>query len=128
MKIYLLSIISLSVLSSCSKDPQVTQQRAGDTEPSIVSVKFSPVSAGGSFSVKFDVNLNIPDTSSIKEVNLYRLPNMKVWYVAAPETKSYIMYDHVIDTYPTYPSNTFYQFEFVMKSGAIILKDKFQVY
>lgn len=128
MKIYLLAIISLAFLSSCKKDQLEASQQPNSNEPSIASVKFSPVSAGGSYSVKFDVNLYIRDTSIVKEVNLYRVPSIKVWYVSSPESKRYIMYDHTVDVYPTFSTNTFYQFEFVMKSGAKILKDKFQVY
>ena len=122
--IFFSAIISLFSCFSCKKSPGFDQSPSG--KPSVFSVSFSPVFAGGSESVKFDVTLNI--VGEVAEVNLYRLPSLKVWTVTNPVTKSYIMYDHTSATFPTWASSTFYQFEFVMKSGEKILLDKFQVY
>lgn len=114
-------------LISCSKEA-TTSNRSATIPPAVASVTFAPAYAGGSVSVKFTATLAIPVPAEVVAVNLYRMPNLLLQTINKPESKTYTLYDHLVDVYPTYPQSIFYQFEIVMASGEKILAPKFQVY
>lgn len=124
MKPFLFAIVLFLIVPGCSKN---TDRLNDSQKPSVASVLFSPVYAGSNASVKFDVDLNIPDSNIVLRVRLFRLPSLEVWKVEKPKTGNYIMYDHVGD-YPLYNAFAYYQFEFDLTDGSKILPDKFQVY
>lgn len=117
-------LLATTLLFSCKKD-EVPEQRV--SEPTVTSVTFYPASAGANISVGFTVNISV-DAGSISKVTLYREPNKEVWNVDNPETGTYKMYDHSIDTYPTVNSNAKYYFVFTKKNGGTVSTTPFQVY
>jgi len=64
----------------------------------------------------------------VKKFSIYRVPAVEVWYQDNPQSKAYVMYDHVIDDYPTYSQNVWYYFVWEMADGTQTILNKFQVY
>lgn len=124
-------LAALVLVTSCTKNSeqlrQDTQPSVAGQQPTVMSYSFSRVTSGSNESVKFNVALSVPDTSIVKRFVVYRMPTTMVWYVNAPRTQSYAMYDHLGD-YPTYSENVWYYFVWEMKSGETIILNKFQVY
>lgn len=111
------------ILASCSK-------KASDTnEPPkaayVTGVTWSPVYAGASMSIAFSVNMVI--VSPVTKVNLYNAQRLAS-ELKNPQTKTYTMYDHAVQSMPTYPAHQMYHFEFIMADGTKILTEPFQVY
>lgn len=118
----LLIIAALITLASCSKEKIETPAQQAD----VTNVTFGPAYAGANLSIKFRITLNIK--GSVKRAMLNRIPFRMVWYINSPESQTYTMYDHMVDTYPTYPQQRFYQVVFEMQDGSTISCKPFQVY
>lgn len=121
MKALLISFLVVTLIS-CSKEEAA--RPAG--EPSVTNISFAPIYSGSNVSVKFDVTFNIP--VGVKRVNLYRVPGVLVDYELNPESKSYVMYDHVIGDYPKFAEQVYYQFEFTLDNDSKVMGESFQVY
>lgn len=126
MKKLILYAALVLVTASCTKNSEQLAQNTTQESPSVTSYSFSRVSAGSNESVRFNVVLNVP--SPVKKFSIYRVPAVEVWYVDNPESKAYVMYDHIITDYPTYGQNVWYYFVWTHNDGTQTILNKFQVY
>lgn len=125
MKLILTALIFLLV--SCSKQSLDSLQSNQDAAPTIENMTFSPAYAGSNMSIKFTFTLNV--TTPIQKITLIRTNGLlRLWYKNDPQTGPVTTYDHMVDTWPTYPQSAFYFFEFIMADGSKILTEPFQVY
>lgn len=121
-------LLFTAILSSCNKQDSFgsTQSTTTTVDPSVTSWKAYPVYTGATQHIGFDVVLDVP-ASNVKRVVLYMNPSYLRWYVDAPKSGKYIMYDQISD-FPTYAEGRWYHFEFEMNDGTIKVLPKFQVY
>ena len=115
-------LVIMMIFASCAKD---AVNRPANTEPSITNYTFKSVHDGGGERPQFTVKV-VSDSNVVAKLELIR-GSFAAWEVIKPVTKTYIMYDHIID-YPTYVQQIFYHFSFLKKDGTRVNLPPFQVY